>query len=689
MANSQTLPDFHNIFESLGVAFRKKKNDEHTADCPFCGKEDHFSLNVPTGLWQCWKCGAKGNLFGFLKQYYENALSYTNERDIFELAKHRQLPISIFQKHRIAYDGEYYIFPMKNNFKQICNLRRYKIGANVFGLEGLPIYPYGLEHLLGSNHTNEPIFALEGEWDWLAGDWLLEINQLKGIAIGFPGANIFKDHWKHYFANHPFISCLDNDESGRKGTEKSYQLLQNPDFKYIKWPNDFPPGYDINNFISAYAVATQKPKECWDKLNKLIVKPDFSSGAKSVGNAEANKLSEEVSKVEETIPDQISFQELIKEYANVIDLNEDYIRIIKICAAIVLSTKLTSRKNPIWLFVVGPAGFGKSEIICSFKEAKNLCHFESTLKRTTLISGFNKGPDPSIIPLLNRRTLMCKDYTEVLDCNHQEQKDIYSTLRGGFDGSVDFEFGNGVKRHYQSCFSIIAGVTHNIRRFSNASVGERFLRYIMAVDKVDWEKQQEKALNTDLFCSVEQVRLLAYVKKFLTQEFDFSDERVKQVLIKEYETKLSYLAKLTARLRTTVDRHEFGLKYGEVAFEPIPEAGNRIYIQITKLAIALAILEEKPTIDEEIFQLIKKLAFDTVYSFQIKILDYMNKKGTQITKKELAEQLGISLQAIGGHIEDLLVLGWVKKALIIKMGNNKETQTYKISEDMKELWEKI
>lgn len=687
---NRELPHFQGILESLGVLFRKAKNDEAIADCPFCGKETHFSLNINSGLWQCWKCGAKGNLFGFLKTFYENALLYTTEHDLFELAKYRELPLSVFQKHRIAFDGEHYIFPMYNNFGQICNLRRYIIGKNVFGLENLPVYPYGLINLLGTNHTNEPIYQLEGEWDWLAGDWLLDITKSQGIAIGLPGAGIFKDHWKYYFQNHPIISCLDNDGPGRNGTEKSFKVLKDniPSFKYVKWTNDYPSGYDVNNFVSAYAVNKQNPKECLAKLNNLVVNADFT--AEGITISEANRLSQEVSDIEKTIKDVISIPELITEYSKVIDLNEDYIRIIKFCIAIVLSTKLSGRKNPIWAHLVGPAGFGKSEVICSFKEAKNLCHFESTLRRTTLVSGFNKGPDPSIIPLLNNKTLMCKDYTEVLDCNHQEQKDIYSTLRGGFDGSVDFEFGNGVKRHYNSRFSIIAGVTHNIRRFSNASVGERFLRYIMAVEKVDWRKQQEKALDTDLFCSKEQLYLLAFVKKFLAQDFDFSDEKVKQVLNPIYKNKLSYLAKLAANLRTTVDRHEYGLKYGEVAFEPLSEAGNRIYAQISKLAISLAILEGKSEIDEEIYQVAYKVAFDTVYSFQIKILEYMFRNPKCVTKKELGEQLEISLQSVGTHVEDLLVLGWIKKGIVLQIGPmKKETQTYKISEEIAELWSQI
>lgn len=61
------------------------------ADCPFCGKEEHFFMNSKTGLWDCKKCGEVGNWFSFFKKV---GIGVTNEKE--ELKKQKQ---KIKQKH--------------------------------------------------------------------------------------------------------------------------------------------------------------------------------------------------------------------------------------------------------------------------------------------------------------------------------------------------------------------------------------------------------------------------------------------------------------------------------------------------------------------------------------------------------------------------------------------------------------
>jgi len=39
------------------------------ATCPECGKKDHFYMSSKTGLWDCKKCGIKGNWYLFEKKY--------------------------------------------------------------------------------------------------------------------------------------------------------------------------------------------------------------------------------------------------------------------------------------------------------------------------------------------------------------------------------------------------------------------------------------------------------------------------------------------------------------------------------------------------------------------------------------------------------------------------------------------
>ena len=46
----------------------KKSKTHYVADCPFCGKEKHFYINIRTQLWDCKHCGESGNIYKLLVQ---------------------------------------------------------------------------------------------------------------------------------------------------------------------------------------------------------------------------------------------------------------------------------------------------------------------------------------------------------------------------------------------------------------------------------------------------------------------------------------------------------------------------------------------------------------------------------------------------------------------------------------------
>lgn len=49
-------------------------NSHFRADCPVCGKPDHFFINIQKQLWDCKKCGEDGNLFKLLTVLGEDEL---------------------------------------------------------------------------------------------------------------------------------------------------------------------------------------------------------------------------------------------------------------------------------------------------------------------------------------------------------------------------------------------------------------------------------------------------------------------------------------------------------------------------------------------------------------------------------------------------------------------------------------
>ena len=82
-----------NYLARHGITEYREKGDEISFSCPFCnGDEDHrnneeyhFSINIASGVYNCFKCGAKGNLSYIAsrnaKWYttWENSLEFSHQ----------------------------------------------------------------------------------------------------------------------------------------------------------------------------------------------------------------------------------------------------------------------------------------------------------------------------------------------------------------------------------------------------------------------------------------------------------------------------------------------------------------------------------------------------------------------------------------------------------------------------------
>ena len=73
------------LFSDLpGKRKREKAGKETLVDCPFCGKEGHFSYSSQQPLWQCWVCGEGGDWISYLEKAkrldFREALSLLADR---------------------------------------------------------------------------------------------------------------------------------------------------------------------------------------------------------------------------------------------------------------------------------------------------------------------------------------------------------------------------------------------------------------------------------------------------------------------------------------------------------------------------------------------------------------------------------------------------------------------------------
>jgi hypothetical protein len=143
----------------------------------------------------------------------------------------------------------------------------------------------------------------------------------------------------------------------------------------------------------------------------------------------------------------ITLPELYSEYQKWLHMPS--LDALKIMYGGALANVLTG--DPVWLFLVAPPGGMKSELLMSLSGSQRV-HALTALTPHTLISGAQYGGgskgDPSLLPQLNNKIVIIKDFTTLLTMHYTQRDEIFGTLRDAYDGSTEKVFGNGVKRSY-------------------------------------------------------------------------------------------------------------------------------------------------------------------------------------------------------------------------------------------------
>ena len=675
-----------------GVHFSKSDGDEFIGTCPFCRHDDsrtgegHFFVSGKKGAFDCKSCGKQGSVRTFLQLIYEIALAKTTEEEIRSLARLRKLPYIAVKEARIAKSGIKYFFPVVDEKNEVIDLRVYRSKKGEIATSGSTPGLYGLEEILNDKRETEPIYICEGSFDRIALQWLLKRLNKPGIAVSCPGANNFRDEWSKYFSQRDVIICFDNDDAGYgfydestgkvSGSRKVASRLKNyvSSLSFLNWTKKYKDKYDVNDFVSDNVSA---PELGYTKFHALIKSTHRDDTSDPSTNGQDLSLAD-------TTP--VKLEEVIEEVGHYIKLNKTIQDGIALALAASISQNMPG-KECVWLFYVGPPACGKTIILGLFEKSRK-CLWESTLTKTGLISGWNIGAnqaDPSILSKVDKKCLVLKDYTEVLSLNDVEKREIFGILRGAYDKRVRRQFGTGF-REYICDFSIIAGVTHEIHLNSTASLGERFLRYTMPAPN-NPEAIQHVALSNQFDAGDAENKAQELVTRFLNNRFDFSRESLVGRVPHWFKEQVIPLSRLAAWLRTPIMRHEKGYMMGQVAFNPVIEGGNRICVQLQKLAVALSIVYDKPQIDEKIYDLIKRVAFDTVDSYSTTLTAHLINAPTSLTPFDIGQQTGIA--NAGSFLEDLTLLKVIEKDQEITIkGTRRKTVTYKPTKLISDLWKR-
>lgn len=590
-------------FYNHGVILNGKTGNQAIGNCIFCGKERHFLVNVENLLWDCKRCGAKGNFNQFLEQVSKQNVKRLSEEPnkMAALCIDRKLPKSAFAKWEIGWNGKEYTIPIRSAVGAVDDLRRYLPGGKTKATSGARLGLLGAHKM--AQMPGADVYVCEGEWDAIALAWLFKKLDTNCVAVGVTGASVFKDTWISMFQGRKVALLHDKDKAGEEGKKLCLGKLRGvaKEIKVIEWPEFLPEGFDVRDFITNEAIAKQKPRHAWAQLKQLLRIPEPTA----VVPPEADRRGAVPASPEEAFNGvRTSAEEVVKVYRKWMHMPSD--EVLRVMFGTIFANKIQG--EPIWLFLVAPPGGSKSELLMSLRHSS----VETTTSITphTLISGvkFQGNNDPSLLPKLNNRILVIKDFTTILSMHFSHRDEIFGILRDCYDGKTEKHFGMGYKRSYVSRFGILAGVTPKIEEFGSIhqSLGERFLKYRLDTgEKATTEADRIRRALSNINKEGEmREELMQIASKVLSMPLPDPLPTIPEGIFEQ----IVNLAQTCAMMRGVVSRNQYTQ---QVAYKPATEVGTRLAKQIAKLAVGVAVYLQKPEVDLETYSLVARVAMDT------------------------------------------------------------------------------
>lgn len=659
----------------------QETGNQYIANCVFCQREGKFYINRENMCWDCKVCGAKGNYVTFLKDVAAMNLKNMDDNATVNLATDRGLPKSAFDGYGIGWDGEKYTLPITDSEGKFISLKNFYVNFKTNRMQiqkGTKPFLYG-SHKLRQN-LDGVVYLCEGEWDVIAMNWLIRKLGKDAVAIAVPSAHTFPVEWAEYFYKRKVVCMYDNDDAGRDGEEKVYNVLQPvvASIAFVHWPTSRPEGFDSNDFVSEVAFRYAKPKRCWKEIHQMVHKvPRKIAGLATTGPD--GKL--EIADVEETL-EPISFADLVKSFKSYLYFKDS--TPLKVVLATIFANRIDGEM--IWMFIVAPPSSAKTEFIQSLNLLKNTVPI-SRFTTHTLSSGFIQGgakKEVSLLPKLNGKVALVKDFTGVLTMHPKDQDDIFGQLRDAYDGETDYYFGHGQNKHYKSKFGLIAGVTEVIERVNGSgnlhtALGERFLRYRIPkdvvdaanIDNSDFMHKAQRAMKNTGHETVKRQEIMHNVKRF----FEADQKEFIAEMPEDMAQQLKYLAWFTARMRGFVDRDQKSY----VNYMPGAESPIRLLKQLYRMAVGLARVENKREVDQRDMNVLRRIALDTCPSRIELFVRKMHEADAPLQHREIAKRADFDETTVGMVMKDLQMLK------IVKMDQVGGQRYYALSEFSKEL----
>jgi hypothetical protein len=378
--------------------------------------------------------------------------------------------------------------------------------------------------------------------------------------------------------------------------------------------------------------------------------------------------------------------------------------------------------DPLWLYLIGPPSAGKTELLYSIFDCPET-YFLSDFTPNSLISGYrdpppeggkrkkdepseedlarlegeggardteeqvapaeadeDEDPEYSLLPELNGKVVVTKDFTLIHDKPAETRAQILSILRDVYDGFASRRVGNAKKtKGFHSRFNYLAGMTPDIEKsWSLNTLGERFLMYRILIEdrrthaRLALANVRKKGGTAPGALAVRK-QLQTAVKRFMEHLKRFEPE-----VDDETAERIIDLAEILSTCRTYVYRD----KNDDMPCLPQAELAARVAKQLMRVGQSVALVRGRRRVTEDEFEVMKRIALDSLPSNRRLLLEalYEHREMMQPLETFAAAVSRISRNTVRRELENLAELGAVereKRGVAVHTGKTKSDGTQK------------
>lgn len=636
-------------------------------DCPFCSYANKFSVEVETTKFKCWSCNVSGNNIEFIRLLYELSVNTTpndfydtilNDRSLCE-----QSTLTDWGICRSAILTSSWLVPgysVEGKLTQLYRRTNVKNSNDEWVPRLLPtpgLWPDGKVHSIHMitkelDLSRPRVDIMEGIWDALAYWEVLQTTNGKDDTnvIAVPGCNVWRDEWTllckgkdvtiWFDSDHPRVINNQKFQAGYEGIKRVAGKLSGyaSSISYLKWGEEGydpskPDGWDVRDVLcSAGRDITSRHEALCDLVTKIS---DIPSEWGVVQPKVGANGTVHVPSIEPISCD--SWKDCEEAWKHALEWRDELSYVMVTMLGVAASTN-QSGDNQLFLRVIGDPGSAKTRLckgLLVSKHCKLLLHLKSFHSG---YKSFKPGEENLDFSLVSRISGMCLITPEAdaltLGKNSEE---IDSQVRQIFDGESGNTYGNeSDERHYKGLRSpwIQAG-TPALMDKDQSRLGDRFLR--VRIEQPDEDTKRtilRRALRNERMavCQSSNGTESSIIPPKLRKAYAITggyvnwlrtniDEKISVIEknMSDYAEDLCIdLGMFTAEMRARPN-----MDGKKLETFPSKELPTRLVSQLGRLALCVAAVLNKTTVDNEVMKVIKKVALDTSYGHTLNIVTWL------------------------------------------------------------------